>query len=171
MQVASILSPSHRHPWRQPRVLDRRHGFTLIEAMVTVLIGAILVALAAPAFTSLVASQRAKSAASELYVTLTKARSEAVRLNNQVSVVPVGGGWQAGWQVVDSNSNVLDTRSATTGATFTAPASVIYRPDGRILAVTAPMFVITVTSGSSSSTQCVSADLSGRPYMKSGSSC
>lgn len=152
----------------------RRTGFTLIELMVAVAIIGILAALAGPSFSSLIASQRAKAVASELFASLSKARSEAITRNANVTLSQKTGGWQNGWQVLDPSSAVLDDRGAASGATVTTipanTASVIYRASGRVQ-TSAPSFVITTTAGSTNIYQCVSVDLSGRPYMKAASTC
>jgi len=154
---------------------DRHHaaGFTLPELMVAITITAILAGLAAPSFSTLIANQRAKAVASELFATLSMARSEAIGRNANVTLSPKTGAWQNGWQIFDpsNGNNLLDDRGATTGVTIAGPASLVYRPSGRIQATSAPSFVITTASGSTTVYQCVSADLSGRPYMKAAPSC
>jgi len=136
-------------------------------------ISGILAAMAAPAFSGLIASQRAKAAASELFATLSRARSEAIARNAAVTLLPKGGDWKNGWQILDPSNaaNVLDDRGSATGATIAGPTNVIYRPSGRLQAAAAPSFLVTVSSGSSTTYQCVSVDLSGRPYMLAASSC
>lgn len=147
-------------------------GLTFIELLVVLAIVVILAAIAAPSFTSLIANQRAKSIASELFATLSLARSAAIARNSNVTVSPKTANWQNGWQLLDPANNVLDDRGAVSGATITgAPANVVFRADGRIQTGTAPSFVIMTTAGSSNIYQCVSVDLTGRPYMKAASTC
>jgi len=145
-------------------------GFTVVEVMVVLVIVAILAVLAAPSFSDILASRSAKSAASELFSSLVKARSEAIARNASVTLLPISGGWQNGWQILSPTNVVLENRGAVKGATVTGPAAVIYRSSGRISAVTAPSFVITAT-GAANVYQCVSVDLTGRPYTKAASSC
>src|SRR5690242_221905 len=135
-------------------------GFTLIEALIVISIVSILAALAAPSFSNIIAMRSAKSAASELFSSLNRARSEAIARNGNVTLSPSAGSWQNGWQVLSSTSVVLDNRATITGATITGPTNVVYRPSGRILAATVPSFVITGT-GASNMFQCVSVDLTG----------
>jgi type IV fimbrial biogenesis protein FimT len=139
--------------------------------MVSIAIAAILAAIAVPSFSQLTANQRGKTFASELHATLMRARSEALRLNRPVRVSPKTGGWNTGWQILDPNGAVLDDRGATPGVTVvpTGPAVVTYAPSGRLPAGTvAPIFAISTAAGSATLHQCVSIDLSGRPYAKGG---
>ncbi len=166
-------TPDHAPENRARMQCHRATGFTMVELMVAIVIACILAAVAAPGFTNLIASQRAKSIASELYAALSKARSEAITRNANVTLSPQAGGWQNGWQILDpaNASNVLEDRSVARGATVSGPAGVTYQGAGRILAGSAPSFVITPTGGATGVYQCISIDLSGRPYMKAASSC
>lgn len=151
-------------------------GFTVTELMVTVAIAAILATVAVPSFSNLIASQRAKAAASELFGELMRTRSEAIMRNANITVSQYSGSWNNGWYIENpaSPTNVasaLDNHGALSSTTVVnGPATVTYRPSGRVQA-TAPMFVITTRSGSATNYQCVSVDLNGRPYMKPASTC
>jgi type IV fimbrial biogenesis protein FimT len=147
-------------------------GFTMTELVMTVAIAAILTTIAVPAFNGIIASQRGRVFASDLYATLAKARSEAVTLNGNVTLQANAGGWQKGWQILDPNGNVLDNHDAAVAVTLTnAPGPVIYRPSGRLAVGAAPVFQIATKSGSTVYNQCVSVDLSGRPTMKAAPTC
>ncbi len=160
------------HPQSAPGSA-RQRGFTMTELGITMTIAAILATVAMPSFQGLVATQRARTYASALYATLSKARSEAITLNANVTVQAKAGGWQAGWQILDVNNNVLDDYTAATGINLPGgPATVTYSPSGRLPAGSAaPMFQINTTSGSATNYQCVSIDLSGRPYMQATQTC
>ena len=147
-------------------------GFTMVELVVTVSLAAILATLAVPSFNGMIASQRARTFAADLYVTLAKARSEALTLNQNVTLQANAGGWQNGWQIRDANNNVLDNHAAATGVTVTPTATVTYRASGRLpTGAAAPVFVISTTSGATVNHQCVSVDLGGRPYMTAAAAC
>jgi type IV fimbrial biogenesis protein FimT len=142
-------------------------GFSLIELVTVLAVAAVLVTLALPSFSNLISANRARGATTDLYVALTKTRSEALKRNANVTLSPNAAGWQAGWQILDANGNVLDTHAAVNGVTITnGPANVIYQSSGRVQGNTAQAFLIT-GSGSSPAQRCVSTAPNGRPYIKS----
>ena len=143
----------------------RGKGFTLIELLVTVAIVAILAAVAGPPFARLIADQRAKAAATNLFTAMSVTRSEAIKHNQNASLLPKSGEWANGWVIADPDggANLLDANA--TGVPITGgPASVIYNGGGRLASTTtAPSFTI----GESGMPQrCLSVDLSGRPHIK-----
>jgi prepilin-type N-terminal cleavage/methylation domain-containing protein len=154
-------------------------GFTLIEAMVVVAVIAVFTTVAAPSFGFLIARHRTKSVASDMHLTLVKARSEALKRSSNVRVAPNNSSaWQQGWRILDESSAgcstatpcVLDSIPQAAGVTIaSAPADVTYQSSGRIRGGTAPSFLVT-SSGNASVQRCVSAATSGRPYIK-GSAC
>jgi type IV fimbrial biogenesis protein FimT len=148
-------------------------GFTMTEMMITVGIAAILLVIALPSFTSLVASQTAKTVASELFASLLRTRSEAIARNANVTVSPLTGAWNSGWQILDpaNATNILESHGAASAVSIAGPAAVTYRSSGRVLAGAAPTFLITTTSGASTNYECISINLGGRPYMKAASTC
>jgi type IV fimbrial biogenesis protein FimT len=151
----------------------RRHqrGFTMTELGITVTIAAILAAIAVPSFQGIIATQRARTYASALYATLSKARSEAITLNANVTLQPKAGGWNTGWQMFDINNNVLDDYTAAGNInTPSPPGTVTYTPSGRLTGA-APMFRINTVAGSQTNYQCVSVTPSGRPYMMATPTC
>jgi type IV fimbrial biogenesis protein FimT len=78
-------------------VLKRRHGahgFTTVELMVTLVVVAMLVAIATPTLRGIVANGRVKAANQSLQNGLALARAEAVRLNTQVEFRLVASGWE-----------------------------------------------------------------------------
>lgn len=143
----------------------RDKGFTLIEALMVVGIIAILGAVAAPPFVRMIADQRAKSAATNLYTALTVARSEAIKHNQNVSLAPKTGGWANGWIIPDpkGGANLLDA-NATGVPVSGGPDSVTYNGGGRLAGgSTSPSFTI---GASDMPQRCLTVDLSGRPRIK-----
>lgn len=106
-------------------------GFTLIELMVTIAIVAILASLAAPSFNTLATAQALRSASSELHISLLQARSEALRTNRNVYVVPVSAtdpatttDWAAGWTVFVDNNNSGSTYEPGTDTIVSKSAAI-----------------------------------------------
>jgi type IV fimbrial biogenesis protein FimT len=150
-------------------------GFTLTELVITIAVAGILATLAVPSFNNVIATEHAKAAASELYTSLFTARSEAIRVDQRVNISQATGGWQEGWTTTTvGGSSSVDTHGALPGVTLqerSGATAVTYYPSGRLAPGTSPTFVITATSGSASSNQCVSIQPTGTPYMQAGSTC
>lgn len=155
---------------------SRQQGFTLIELMVVVAVLAILAALAGPGMGNLIATQRVRSAASDLHLAMVRTRTEAIKRNTSVTLSPLGGNWSTGWSIVDPENPggpPLHTGSNPAGVSIaTTIAQVVYGPSGRITAgITGSADGFLVTAASSSTARCVSADPSGRPYAKEAETC
>ena len=115
----------------------------------------------------MIASQRTGSAAADLYVALTRARSEAVKRDTDVVLAPtVAGQWQQGWFIANpglAGAN-LDVHRAMGNVTITGPAKVTYHANGRLGGGAIVSFDISASGVADH--RCVSVDLSGRPYQK-----
>jgi type IV fimbrial biogenesis protein FimT len=149
----------------------------MVELLVTIALATILTTVAVPSFSGLIASQRAKTAASELFASLLQARSDAIALNANVTVSPLAGGWdQGGWQILGPppTTNVLESHGALAAGvkiTLTGGAAVTYRPSGRVQTGSTASFLITTKSGSTTNYQCISLNLSGRPSQQAVNTC
>ncbi|WP_018233041.1 GspH/FimT family pseudopilin [Thioalkalivibrio thiocyanodenitrificans] len=66
--------------------MPREHGFTLIDLMVTLAVAAILVTVAVPGLTGLVAEQRVITTTNRFVTALHLTRSEAVRRGTRVTL-------------------------------------------------------------------------------------
>ncbi|HUS25720.1 MAG TPA: GspH/FimT family pseudopilin [Candidatus Binatia bacterium] len=146
----------------------RSRGFSLIELITVVVMIGIFTAMAIPGFTYLTRITRVKGAATTVYLSLLKARSEAVKRGSAVTLTPVGGNWAAGWTMTDSAARTLLQQEAFTGLTLAGPATVVYLSSGRIQggAVLAFSVSSTQTSGSKTVARCVTASTNGSPYVK-----
>jgi len=84
----------------------RSRGFTLVELMVTITVGGILLAIAAPSFRSYVQNSRLTSEADSMIYSLNLARDEAVKDDTTIEVCASSDGatcvgtWANGWIVV-----------------------------------------------------------------------
>lgn len=83
----------------------RQRGITLVEMMITMVVFAILLAIAMPSFESAIASGRVAGSTNDLMSALAQARSEAIRRGQRVTVCIsadgaqclANGTWQQGW--------------------------------------------------------------------------
>lgn len=97
-------------------------GVTLIELLITLVVGTILLTIAVPTMTNLVHSNRITSATNDFIGALGKVRDEA--LKGQAAICKSGGGttcvttggWESGWIVfadVDANAHLNNTMTAS----------------------------------------------------------
>jgi type IV fimbrial biogenesis protein FimT len=93
--------------------MKNKSGFTLVELMVTLAVGAIILTIGVPALNSMMSSNRAAGNANDLVNALRLARSEAVKRGEGVTVcasdannaVCSGADWQNGWLVFTDPDN------------------------------------------------------------------
>lgn len=141
-------------------------GFTLIELMVVVALAALLLGIGVPSFTSFIAGQRVKAAASDFSSAAVYARSEAIKRNGEVGIVAAASGWKDGWTVKFGTIS-LNEQLAYKGLSMSSTATeVVYLSSGRLKGAAAPTLSIQGEGGSPS--RCVSFDLSGLPKSKLG---
>lgn len=150
----------------------RVRGFTLVELIITVSIVAVLAAVASPAMSTIMTKHRVQDATSDLFAALLKARGEALMLNADVNVAPIGGDWAAGWRVPDPTSagkffDVHEPVDAVAIRMSGAP-SITYQYNGRIRGGVGVKFSLTASAAGFTTAACVSVDPSGRPYTQEG---
>jgi len=157
------------------RTADRQAGFTLIEMLSVVTVLSIVMALAAPSFTSFASNQRLRGASTDLVMTLIAARSEAIKRNAEVTVsAAVAGGsanWGRGWTATAAGGTQIDRKEVGSGHIdgSTAPAAIVFDGSGRI--TSAGGASIQLRDGRSDGAvapRCISIDLSGRPHSSVG---
>ncbi len=123
---------------RAIRGLGLAGGFTLLELMVTVAVVAILAAVATPSLVSVVNSNRLATQANELVASLQIARSEAIRLNNTVTLCrstdgascAAAGPWTR-WIVISGTEVLRDSSLRPPIQITSVDAAVNFRSDGR----------------------------------------
>lgn len=106
--------------------IDR--GLTLIELMVTLSVLAILATLAVPSFQRQIAAARLSEASNELLLATARARTEAIRLGQRVTVCKSSNGatcdkgsagWETGWITFIDPTRTAATPSVDSGETVT----------------------------------------------------
>ena len=121
-------------------------GFTLIELMITIALGAIVMGIGVPSFQNLVVKNRIQTQASEIRSSLAMARVEAIRRGLRVRVCPGQNGcdgsanWHGGWNSfvdrdndnnIDHNETQLEVHTRLDGgSTLTGANHVIFKSDG-----------------------------------------
>lgn len=148
----------------------RESGFTLLELLMVVVIVGIITTVGVPAMRTAVLTQRVKGAASDISAALNYARSEAVKRNATVNVVPVDGTWMHGWTIeVASSGTVLHTQNALTNISATGPSTGIsYVANGR-LAGGAQNFGLSAADDTRAAIRCVHVDTSGHAHVSTNS--
>jgi type IV fimbrial biogenesis protein FimT len=158
-------------------------GFSLLELMLVIGILGVMATLAIPGFGYLSANTKVKSASTELYLAMIRARSEAVKRNRAVAVSANAAGWQGGWRIIvdgnndgdyvdtPTNDRIVLEQGTLKGVTVTeagGATSVVYRPTGRLPSGAAvPQFNIVSDNPSHASLQRdITVDLTGRPYVE-----
>ena len=86
---------------------NARSGFSMIEYLATLVIAAILFLMTSSNFRSVVDRSRVAVAMSEFHTVILLARSEAMRRQTRVDVIPLDSkNWGNGWLVlIDANNN------------------------------------------------------------------
>lgn len=92
--------------------LPRNHdheggGFSIVELMVILLIVGILLAIGVPSFHSMMQGQRLTTTANALFMAVNMTRSEAIKRDTRVDLVPAGDGrdWRNGWLIFIDEDN------------------------------------------------------------------
>lgn len=103
--------------------LTKIRAFTLIEMLVAIVLIAIILKLAIPAFTSFIQNNYSVTVATNLVTSLKYARSEAIKRNTPITICATadtdfascGSAWNLGWIIFsDLNGNgALDVGSDT----------------------------------------------------------
>ena len=170
-------------------------GFSMVELMVALVIGAILVAFAAPQYSLAIQSQRSNTEITNLYNDLLYARSEALKEGQFVSLCASSSGtgctsttWDRGWIIYSDPTWTATTQTfaaatstllrvqpgfTTTDTISTSPSTAVftYNRDGFGINLTSAgvLFTLHNSTGTASATRCIWLDITGHEYaQKSG---
>lgn len=78
--------------------MQSSRGFTIIELMITIVVLAVLISIAAPSFQRVIEDNRVTTQVNEFIAAVNTARSEAIRVGGAVSLIARGGGtFLSGW--------------------------------------------------------------------------
>jgi type IV fimbrial biogenesis protein FimT len=145
--------------------MSSQRGFTLIELMTVIAVAAILAMVAVPSFLKIIATQRLRSAASNLQVALLVTRSESLKRNANIQLAPTTPPqWKTGWRVLNlADNSVISAYPAVPAFSIAGPAAVTYLPSGRIAATADATFKI--YSDKIADVRCVTITLTGMPSV------
>ncbi len=114
---------------------SRSRGFTLLELMITIVVAAILVAIALPGFRDLIHRNQVSSASNALLASLSYARTEAITRGQIVSMCPgsKASGCASGGTVYDTGWIVYTypAGAASTNKAYVAGTSTLLRATGQ----------------------------------------
>jgi type IV fimbrial biogenesis protein FimT len=109
--------------------MEKHHGFTLVELLITLVIVAIAISLAVPGFARFIREQQITTQTNDFLTSLNIARSEALKRGEAVAVCASSDGtscsgnndWDAGWIVF------TDEDGPTSGTLETGSGEAILR--------------------------------------------
>lgn len=154
---------------------SKQSGFTIIELMIVVAMAGILLAVAVPSFQTTLKDSRIRTSATDVYLSLVMARSEAIKRNANITVDAGSTDWSNGWDI-KTGATILKTEEAIPGnisiecntdadtAAETCPTTVTFERTGRVTSLVE--FRLFDSNENKVSTRCVSISLSGRPRIE-----
>ena len=150
-------------------------GFTLIEAMVSIAVMLVLVAIAVPSFKNASLGSQLRSSANDLVASVLLARSEAIKRNAMVTMCmsadgedcTASGGWEQGWIVMIGDDKLRVQGSAPSGLRISAGAvtSLSFQPIGAGGAA-ATFTVCRATPSVGGEERVITLDATGRPWVR-----
>jgi len=148
-----------------------QRGFTMVELAVTLVIAAILAAIAFPSMATMMVGNRIRAGGTDLMSALLLARSEAIKRNAQIAITPsTAGDWTKGWVVASvATGEQYDRKNAFNNDVVvnSAPAQIVYNGSGRLAAAGTTQVEFADVHGRAEA-RCLSIDLSGLPHLSLG---
>jgi type IV fimbrial biogenesis protein FimT len=145
----------------------RTNGFTLVEMMITLVIGAILVTVAVPGFMELTRRNAVITTSNELLSSILLARSEAIRLEANTTVTLAADNWRVDTGATNHVISTVDNSNVSLAGNISGAANEItYNSMGRAALAVGDSIDVSF-DGDVISHVCLS--ITGRPYIRSES--
>ena len=112
----------------------KQQAFTFIELMVVLAVAGILVATAAPSFSTYLTNKNSASIKSRLLMDIRYARVEADTRDEVIAVEHLNNSWDKGWQVKIKNGAILkktEFENTPSGTISTAATKIEFDQFGR----------------------------------------
>jgi type IV fimbrial biogenesis protein FimT len=147
--------------------LQRERGFTITELMVSIGIVAILSGIGAPLMTGMIASQQVKTATFDFYSALSFARSEAIKRNAIVTILPRSGNFANGYDL-RTGGDTVRSEVGSVAVAFTVPSGVALAFDGYGRLTSPGQYQVELTSARDSTVpkRCLVISPTGRPSIR-----
>jgi len=158
-------------------VVREQRGLSLVELLVGLVVLSVLVSVAAPSFSRMVAEQRLRQVGSELRISLATARSEAVKRNEAVSLIKQGSDWSTGWCIEAGKTsncsaqpiqqfNVASDQITVLKDGAAAGTEINFNAWGRV--TSCPEFLLSTTAAGSACALCIVVTTDGRVESHAG---
>ena len=159
-------------------VAHGQRGLSLVELLVGLVVLSVLVSVAAPSFSRMVAEQRLRQVGSELRISLATARSEAVKRNEAVSLIKQGSDWSTGWCIEAGKTsncsaqpiqqfNVASDQITVLKDGAAAGTEINFNAWGRV--TSCPEFLLSTTAAGNACALCLVVTTDGRVESHTGS--
>lgn len=151
-----------------------QRGFTLIEAMISIAVMAILMTIAVPSFKDASLRSQLRASANDLVASAHLARSEAIKRNAVITMCvssdgascATSGGWEQGW-IIRGTTTLRRQAAAPSGVIITAGGitSLSFQPTAA--GATAAAFrVCRATPTAGREERVITIDATGRPWVR-----
>ncbi len=172
------MNSAMRYQTRQFTTRKAAAGFTLVELIITMAIGAIILTQAVPSFLSTIKNSHLTAETNKLVADINLARSEAIKRGKAVSICSTtnpnaspptcAGSWGTGWAIMDADATLIRVglgQSPGSSVIFTASDTTItFSSDGLLSDATAKDIIICDDRGTASRRQ-ILVSATGRPRL------